>query len=149
MATTFIAILQGFLAGLIGTIVMTLSQTLEIKVTGRQPSIVPGRVGSKLLQLSPNNEQEMTSLSTKIHWAHGVALGAVFGLISLANLNVVAAIALFFTLLWSGDALLYTALGIAPLPWHWQVNELLTDLFHKGVYAISTGISYGVVNQII
>jgi len=58
---------------------MTLSQLLEIKLTGRQPSTVPGQVG-KLLSLSPKNEHEMTSLSNKVHWGHGIALGAVFGL---------------------------------------------------------------------
>jgi len=67
---------------LIGTIVMTLSQMLEIRLTGREPSTVPGQVGSKLFSLSPKNEHEMASLSNTVHWAHGIALGAVFGLIS-------------------------------------------------------------------
>lgn len=137
-----IAIIKGLFAGLIGTIVMTLSQMLEISITGRQPSTVPGQVGSKLLSLSPQNEHEMTSLSNKVHWVHGIALGAVFGLISLAKVTGVTAIAIFFALLWSGDALLYAALGIAPLPWHWKTSELITDLFHKGVYAIAIGVTY-------
>lgn len=128
---------------------MTLSQTLEMKITARQPSLVPGQVGSKLFRLSPSNDHEMTYLSNQVHWAHGIALGAVFGLISLTEVGVVANIVIFFVLLWSGDALLYAALGIAPLPWHWQANELMTDLFHKGVYAIATGISYEVINRIL
>lgn len=145
MDIAFIAIIKGLFAGLIGTIVMTLSQMLEMKLTGREPSTVPGQVGSKLLSLSPNNEHEMTSLSNKVHWAHGIALGAVFGLISLAKVTGVAAIAIFFALLWIGDALLYAVLGIAPLPWHWKANELITDLFHKGVYAIATGVTYQLI----
>lgn len=145
MAIGFIAMIKGLFAGLIGTIVMTLSQMLEMQLTGRQPSTVPGQVGSKLLSLSPKNEDEMTSLSTKVHWAHGIALGSVFGLISLTKVTGVAAIAIFFALLWIGDALLYAALGIAPLPWHWKANELITDLFHKGVYAIATGVTYQII----
>lgn len=145
MAIAFLAVIKGLFAGLIGTIVMTLSQMLEISITGRQPSTVPGQVGSKLFGLSPKNEHEMTSLSNKVHWVHGIALGAVFGLISLAEVIGVAAIAIFFALLWIGDALLYAALGIAPLPWHWKANELITDLFHKGVYAIATGITYQLI----
>jgi len=66
---------------------MTLSQMLEIRLTGREPSTVPGQVGSKLFSLSPKNEHEMASLSNTVHWAHGIALGAVFGLISLAEHN--------------------------------------------------------------
>lgn len=145
MAIAFIAIIKGFFAGLIGTIIMTLSQMLEMKLIGREPSTVPGQVGSKLLGLSPKNEHEMTSLSNKVHWTHGIALGAVFGLISLAKVTGVAAIAIFFAIFWSGDALLYAALGIAPLPWHWKANELITDLFHKGVYAIATGVTYQII----
>jgi len=60
MAKTFIVI-KGLLAVLIGTIVMTLSQMLEIRLTGREPSTVPGQVGSKLFSLSPKNEHEMAS----------------------------------------------------------------------------------------
>lgn len=149
MATVFIAIIRGLFAGLIGTVVMTLFQMLEIKLTGRQPSIVPGQVGSQLLGLSPRNYQEMTSLSNTVHWVHGIALGAVFGLLSLTGVGGVTAIALFFGLLWVGDALLYKALGIAPFPWQWQANELITDLFHKGVYAIATGLSYMAINRIL
>jgi hypothetical protein len=145
MAIAFLAVIKGLFAGLIGTIVMTLSQMLEMQLTGRQPSTVPGQVASKLLSLSPKNEHEMTSLSNKVHWGHGIALGAVFGLISLAKVTGVAAIAIFFALLWTGDALLYAALGITPLPWHWKANELITDLFHKGVYAITTGVTYQLI----
>ena len=145
MAIAFITIIKGLFAGLIGTIVMTLSQLLEIKLTGRQPSTVPGQVASKLLSLSPKNEHEMTSLSNKVHWVHGIALGAVFGLISLVGFTGFAAITIFFALFWTGDALLYAALGIAPLPWHWKANELITDLFHKGVYAIATGVTYQLI----
>ena len=87
----------------------------------------------------------MASLSNKVHWGHGIALGAVFRLISLAEVTGVTAITIFFALLWSGDALLYAALGIAPLPWHWQANELIPDLFHKGVYAIATGVTYQLI----
>jgi len=94
MAIAFITIIKS-LSLLIGTIVMTLSQLLEIKLTGRQPSTVPGQVGSKLLSLSPKNEHEMTS-SSKVHWGHGIALGAVFGLISLVGFTGFAAITIYF-----------------------------------------------------
>ena len=44
--------------------------------------------------------------------------------------------------MWSSDALLYRALGIAPAPWKWRPAELATDVFHKGVYALVTGAAY-------
>ena len=144
----FISIIKGLLAGFFATIIMTLSQTFEIKLTGRQPSTVPGQVASRLFRLSPKREDEMARLSSAVHWMHGIALGAVFGLIMLTGVSVVTATAIFFVLFWSGDVLLYKALGIAPFPWHWRTNELLTDVFHKGLYAITTGIIYHIITML-
>jgi len=53
----------------------------------------------------------MTSLSNKVHWGHGIALGAVFGLISLVGFTGFADHHIFCTVL-TGDALLYAALGV-------------------------------------
>jgi len=82
----------------------------------------------------------MTSLSNKVHWGHGIALGAVFGLISLVGFTGFAAITIFFLLFWMEY---YAALGIAPLAL--EANELITDLFHKGVYALATGVTYQII----
>jgi hypothetical protein len=47
-----------------------------------------------------------------------------------------------FATFWTGDVALYKVLGIAPAPWRWRRQELATDLFHKGVYALVTGAAY-------
>ena len=136
------ALAKGLLAGLVGTAAMTISETLEMKLTRRQPSTVPGQVGVALLGLSPRTEGEMESLSGRVHWGHGVAMGAARGLIALTGLGGLAATAAHFAVVWGGDAALYAALGIAPPPWRWRSQELATDLFHKGVYAAATGAAY-------
>lgn len=135
------AILFGLVSGLVGTIALTISETLEIKATKRKPSMVPGQVGARLFGLHPAGDAEMEKLSTKVHWGHGIVMGAVLGLLSLLNLSFVPLFVLFYVLFWSGDALLYKSLGIADFPWKWQGTALITDLFHKGVYSLTATVA--------
>jgi len=84
----------------------------------------------------------MTSLSNKVHWG-GIALGAVFGLISLVGFTGFAAITIFFcTVL---DWRCSTLCSFRVLPLALKANELITDLFHKGVYALATGVTYQII----
>lgn len=136
------AILIGLMAGLIGTVVMTVTETVDIRVTGREPSTVPGQVGIKVLGRDPDQEPRLKGVSTTVHWLHGITMGALRGLLALTGLGAVLATVVHFVLVWSGDALTYKALGIAPMPWGWSRRELATDLFHKAVYAVATGVAY-------
>ncbi len=136
------ALASGLFAGLIGTAVMTISETLEAKLTKREPSTVPAQVGSKLFGVSPSGDAEVTRLNNAVHWGHGMSMGVLRALLSLTGLRGLAATATHFTMLWSGDAALYATLDIAPKPWRWTRQELVTDLFHKGVYALATGATY-------
>ncbi len=88
-------ILKGLLAGLAGTIALTISESLEMKVTKRPPSDVPGQVGSKVAGIQPKSEQEMKRLSGWVHWIHGISLGVLYGLLTLLGLNTIANIVLF------------------------------------------------------
>jgi hypothetical protein len=135
------AILLGLAAGLVGTVVMTISETLESRVTAREPSTVPGQVGSKLLG-RPLDGDSPKQLNGVVHWSHGIVMGAIRGLLGLAGLGALAATVLHFLIVWSGDVLLYRSLGIAPMPWRWTGQELATDLFHKGIYALATGVTF-------
>ena len=133
---------RGALAGAAGTAAMTVTQTLEMRASRREPSTVPGQVGAKLLRLRPADEEAMDRLSQAVHWGHGILNGALRGLIASAGLSGRVASAAHFGGMWSSDALLYRALGIAPAPWKWRPAELATDVFHKGVYALVTGAAY-------
>lgn len=136
-------IMRGMVAGLVGTVAMTLSEKLESAVSGRPPSTVPGQVGAHLVPgKDPARTADVHGLNAPVHWAHGVSMGAVRGLLDSAGLSGPAATAAHFALLWGGDAALYKTLGIAKAPWEWSADELATDLLHKGVYAVVTGAVY-------
>lgn len=133
---------SGALAGLIGTAAMTAAQAAEMRLTGREPSMVPGHVASKLLRRELGGDEALPRISLAMHWAHGMTQGTVRALIARLGFKGRAATAAHFALLWSGDALLYKALGISPWPWQWSPAELAPDVLHKGFYTVVTSAAY-------
>jgi len=139
---------RGLIAGAVGTVAMTLSQTLEMSLSRRKGSQVPGKVGAHLLPgRDPQSTTDIATLNSPVHWAHGISMGALRGLLDTAGLRGPAASAVHFALVWGGDAALYRALGIADVPWRWAAEELGIDLLHKGVYAAVTGATYEVMSR--
>ncbi len=137
------AVALGLAAGAIGTVALTLAEQLEMKITGREASDVPGQVGVKLTGGDPDADPErVEQLGPIVHWAHGIGLGAVRAGLDRAGLGPVAASLAFAPLVFGGDAALYRALGIAPAPWRWTRSELGADLFGKGVLAFATSAAY-------
>ncbi len=125
---------------------MTAAQTVEMRITGRRPPLVPGQVASKLLGLEPEDDAALARISTRMHWAHGVIMGTVRAGIGGLGLQGPAAAAAHFALMWPGDAMLYSALGISPWPWQWSLEELAPDVLHKGLYAVTTSAAYDLLN---
>ncbi len=137
------AVARGVAAGAVGTAAMTVSELLEMAVSGREASKVPGKVGAHLTPgKDPGLDADVEQLNTAVHWVHGVTMGGLRGALDLAGLRVPQASIAHFALLWGGDAVLYRVLGIAEVPWRWTIDELATDLLHKGVYAAATGAAY-------
>lgn len=132
----------GVAAGLVGTVLMTMSQRVEMSFTGREPSTVPGQVAGRLLGRDPADDPGLEVRSAVVHWLHGISMGGVRGLLGATGLAAAPASLLFFALLWSGDALVYKVLGIADAPWRWKRADLVTDLIHKGLYAAVTSLAF-------
>ena len=140
----------GLVAGLIGTAALTLAERLEMALTEREPSTVPGQVGTKLAGREPGaNPASVERLNPVVHWGHGIGLGAVRGLLDVAGLRPLTATLVFYPVVVGGDPALYEALAIAPAPWHWSRAELATDLFGKGVLAFATSGAYIVLDNSI
>ena len=137
------AVGRGMAAGAVGTVAMTVSERLEMAVSGRAGSTVPGEVGAHLVPgKDPGSDSDVEQLNSAVHWAHGITMGALRGVLDVAGVRGPQASLVHFALLWGGDAALYRALGIADVPWRWNSEELATDMLHKGVYAAVTGVAY-------
>ena len=142
------AVSRGMAAGAIGTVAMTVSQRLEMAVTGRAGSQVPGQVGAHLVPgKNPGSPADVAQLNSAVHWTHGIAMGAVRGALDVAGLSGPRASLAHLAIVWGGDAALYRTLGIAELPWHWSAADLATDMTHKGVYAAVTGATYDALSS--
>ncbi len=135
-------VIRGALSGMVGTAAMTAAQAAEMRVTGRRPSMVPGHVASKLLRLEPRDEDALSRISIRMHWAHGITQGVVRALVGQTGLRGPAAWGAHFALMWPGDVVLYKALGIAPWPWDWTAAEMAPDVLHKGLYVVATSAAY-------
>ena len=136
----------GMVAGALGTVAMTLTQRLEMSISGRESSTVPGQVGAHLLPgANPAVPGDVARLNGPVHWGHGIAMGALRGVLDVAGLHGSSASAAHFALVWGGDVALYKALGVADVPWRWSGDELASDLLGKGVYAAVTGAVYDAV----
>ena len=136
------ALTRGLAAGVAGTAAMTASQLVEMHLTGREGSDVPGQVAQGLSGVEPEDPKARAAMSTGMHWAHGISGGGVRALIGQSGARGPLAAAALFGGLWSMDASLYRALGIADSPWRWAKEDLATDLFHKGLYSIVTSAVY-------
>lgn len=140
---TLEAVGRGLAAGAIGTVALTLAEKAEMKLTGREPSDVPGQVGTKLSGRDPGAHPErVRRLGPAVHWGHGIGVGAVRAGLDRAGLSPLAATVAFYPMVFGTDAALYRALGIAEAPWRWTRAELATDLFGKGVLAFATSGAY-------
>ena len=140
------ALRNGAVAGLAGTAAMTATQAVEMRLSGRPPSRVPGQVAAKLLRLLPAGDTELARISTGMHWAHGMTQGLGRSAVGALGLTGTTATATHFAMMWTGDVALYKALGIADWPWRWSLDELAPDLLHKGVHAVVTGAAYDRLN---
>ncbi len=137
------SLVRGMVAGAVGTAAMTVSQLLEMSVSGREASTVPGQIGAHLLPgRDPSSTADVQALNTAVHWVHGITMGAVRGGLDVAGLNGPVASAAHFALLWGGDVTLFRVLGVADVPWRWKPDELAADVTHKAVYAAVTGLTY-------
>ena len=142
------AVGRGMAAGAVGALAMTVSERLEMAVSGREGSKVPGKVGAHLAPgKDPGSDSDAEQLNSAVHWAHGITMGGLRGALDVAGLRGPQASLVHFALLWGGDAALYRALGIAEVPWRWTFEELATDILHKGVYAAVTGVAYDAMSS--
>ena len=62
---------KGLFAGVAGTAVMTVSSTLEMKLSGRGASQTPAEAAEKVLKVEPEDEGAEARFSNLVHWGYG------------------------------------------------------------------------------
>lgn len=130
------ALWQGVVAGAVGGVVMTVSEKLEQRLTGRPDSHVPGRVLARLTG-APDRPDRARNLT--MHFGQAALAGIVRSLMANAGMRGAMASGMFTVVRLSNDQILENATGVGAPPQTWPRPELWIDLAHKTVYAFATG----------
>lgn len=136
------AVGKGLFAGAAGTVVMTVSSTIEAKLRKRGSSSAPADAAGKVLGVQPRDEDREARFSTVVHWSYGTSWGAVRGLLHAAGVDGAAAVAAHFAAVWGSAQVMLPVLDIAPPPWKSDPKEIAIDAFHHAVYALATGVAF-------
>jgi len=136
------AIGRGLFAGAFGTVVMTASSTIEMKLRGREASSAPADAAGKVMGVEPTDEDAKERFSNLVHFGYGTGWGAVRGVVGFAGLRGPAAAMAHMAAVWGTELLMLPALDLAPPATKWGPKELGVDSLHHAVYAIATSVAY-------
>jgi hypothetical protein len=130
---------RGVLAGVAGTVVMTAFQKfVEMPITKREASYAPANFAQKILPIHPQTAAGRWRLNYTTHFALGTMWGAAYGLAALKGLRGQKAVNTVFGVVYIGDVLLNTALGLYH-PTQWSAKDIVVDVANKYVQAQATG----------
>lgn len=139
---------KGLVAGFAGTAAMTISSTLEAKLRGRAPSTAPARATAKVLGISAFEDGVAQARFNDLsHWGYGTGWGVVRGLLDVAGLPPRKATAAHGAAVWGSAQVTLPALDIAPPAIFWPKEEIAIDALHHAVYALATGLAYGLLGS--
>jgi hypothetical protein len=137
---------RGLAAGFAGTVALTISQRIEMGLTGRAPSDLPARVAEGVLGISPRGRmRSLVAFAT--HWVNNTSSGLGRALASGVGLRGAPAAGATFVFYLSGSSLLFRRLDLAPPPWRRGAQQLTIDVIHAGVYAVATSAAYELLDR--
>ena len=133
---------RGIAAGLAGTVVMTAFQRLvEMPLTGRADSYAPANFAERVLPVSTTSRRGRRRLNEATHLALGAMWEAAYGVAARRGLRGQKAVNAVFGVVYTGDVLLNTALGLYR-PAQWTAKDWVVDLVDKYVQAQATGAAF-------
>lgn len=136
------AIGKGIIAGIAGTAAITLSQMIEMKITGRKPSDGPAKIGGKVLGVRPKDQQTKRRFNNLMHWGYGSSWGVFLAACEIAGVNPTLSSFAHFTALW-GTALTMLPMNNLSEPiTEWEPKDIAVDMMHHAVYTIAAGLVF-------
>jgi hypothetical protein len=133
------AVLVGLAAGVMGTVALNLTNTLEQRMTGRPDSYVPAHTLQRLLHLKEKSDQNSAPANAVFQWGIGAFSGALRGVMSRAGMRGPYASFIHLAARVCTDQSLENSVNRSTAPWTWPHDEQLLDLAHKAAYAVVAG----------
>lgn len=131
----------GILAGLIGTVVMTAAQMIEMQISGRKPSNTPYKAVKKTFGIEAQSEEDQELITNFTHIAYGTSWGIPRGLLTVFGANEVAGTAVHFSAVWGTELSLLPAMDVMKPVTSWKPKAIAEDAMFHAVYAIATGVT--------
>ncbi|MBO9701015.1 MAG: hypothetical protein J7604_12450 [Sporocytophaga sp.] len=138
---------RGLFSGLVGTIAISLSQLIEMKVTGREGSDSPLKAAEKVLDVHANNDESKSKLVNGIHFTYGTAWGGIRGIIGTLGLKGIPANALHFSSVFGTELVMLPGLKVAPPVKEWGAKEISISGVHHIVYALVSGVVFDLLKS--
>lgn len=138
---------KGLFAGLAGTVAMTVSSTLEMKLSGRGASTTPAQAAEAVLDVEPTDEESESRFSNLVHWGYGTGWGGVRGILGTAGLTGPKATVAHLALVWGSEQIVLPALNVSAPVFKYGSKAVATDLLHHTVYATATGLAYSYLDR--
>lgn len=157
---------RGLIAGVAGTVAITLSQMIEMQITGREGSDAPMKVGGKVLgveargkaelevaQQKENSDTDEEALQEKVaankakfsqlmHYAYGTGWGVFRSVLDLAGVRGPAATLAHFGAIWGAAQVMLPAADASEPITEWSPKQIAIDVLHHAVYALAAGAVY-------
>ena len=131
---------NGLIAGVAGTLAMTVSEVLEERITGRPPSYIPAHVMERFLGLPTKPDKERKALNWAAHIGMGIAPAAWRGIMAEGGLRGPMSNLLYTAGRITFDETFENVSGVGKPPWEWPMGLATIDVMHKAVYAFTTGM---------
>lgn len=138
---------KGLIAGVAGTIAITISQMIEMKITKREPSSEPADAAEKVLDVKPETPEDKQKFSQEVHWAYGTGWGIPRGILGLFGLKGITATSIHFATIYGTALIMPAQLKVAPPLKEWKPKEFAVDALHHAVYAIVAGLVYDAMSK--
>lgn len=133
---------RGIIAGLAGTLAITVSQMIEMKLTKREQSNTPAEAASKVLEIKPATPEAKEKLTYEIHWMYGTLWGIMKAALSRMGLKGWPSTLLHFGAVYGTALVMLPSLKVAPPVKKWGAKAIAIDALHHVVYATIAGLVY-------
>lgn len=135
-------LLIGLAAGAIGTVIFTVIEYVEMAVTRRPASLIPGQVLVAMTGGDPQAEKDRArKYNLPVHFMHGTALGMVLAAVSLLDWSPLLTAVIFYVVVLVGDWMLYVVLGVTQ-PWRWSAADMAREVILKAFFAAAVAVAF-------
>lgn len=131
----------GIVAGLVGTMVMTAAQMIEMQFSGREPSDTPYKAVKKTFGLETQSDEAKDLISNVTHFAYGTTWGIPRGLLAAFGADRLAGTTVHFGAVWGTELSLLPAMEVMEPVTEWEPKAIAEDAMFHAIYALAVGLT--------